>query len=61
MLKNHWNALKIYLVKLLSNHKATLKPGNLENTSNFEGWDLTLVAYKKSGRAFLRKNAIMNV
>ena len=24
-----------------------LSPKNLENTSNFEGWGLTLVAYKK--------------
>ena len=26
-----------YLVKLLSNHYATLSPKNLENISNFEG------------------------
>ena len=35
-----------YLVNLLSNHLATLSPKNLQNVSNFEGWDLTLVAYK---------------
>ena len=37
-----------HLVKLLSNHKATFSPENLENISNFEGWGLTLAAYKKS-------------
>ena len=36
-----------YLVKLLSNHKTTLSHKNLENISNFEGWDLILVAKKK--------------
>ena len=36
-----------YLVKLLSNHWTTLSPENLENISNFEGWGLTLVAYRK--------------
>ena len=35
-----------YLVKLISNHQATLSPKDLENISNFEGWGLTLVAYK---------------
>ena len=38
---------KGYLVKLLSNHQATLSPENIENISNFEGWGLTLVDYKK--------------
>ena len=36
------------LVKLLSNYESTLSPKNLENISNIEDWDLTLVAYKKS-------------
>ena len=36
-----------YLVKLLSNHLATLSLKNLENISNFEGWCLTQVAYKE--------------
>ena len=37
-----------YLVNLLSYREAALSPENLENTSNFEGLGLTLVAYKKS-------------
>ena len=42
------NTLKfVYSVKLLSNRKAILSPENVENTSNVEGWDLTLVAYFK--------------
>ena len=41
-----------YLVKLLSNHYATLSPKNLENISNSEGWSLTLVAY-------LKKNSVL--
>ena len=36
-----------YLVKLLDNHWATLSTKNVENISKFEGWGLTLVAYKK--------------
>ena len=32
---------------VLGNYKATLSPENLENASNFEGWSLTLVPYKK--------------
>ena len=36
-----------YLVKVL-NHKASLKPKKIENISKFEGWGLTLVAYKKN-------------
>ena len=36
-----------YLVKILSNHWATLSPEKLENISNFEGWDLNLVAYMR--------------
>ena len=36
-----------YLVKVL-NHKASLRPEKLENISKFEGWRLTLVAYKKN-------------
>ena len=39
---------KGYSFKLLSNHEANLSPKNLENISNFERWDLTLVAYEKS-------------
>ena len=42
MLKNQWNALKICLLV------QTWSRENLENTSKFEGWDLTLVADKKS-------------
>ena len=37
----------VYLVKILSNHEVILSPENLENGSNFEGWGLTIVAYKK--------------
>ena len=37
----------VYLVKIFSNHSGTLRPKYLENTSNFEGWSLTLVAYQK--------------
>ena len=36
-----------YLVKLLSNHPATLSLENLENVINFKGCGLTLVVYKK--------------
>ena len=36
-----------YLVRLLNNHLATLSTKNFENISNFEGWGLSLVAYKK--------------
>ena len=36
----------IYLVKLLSSRQVTLNPKNLDNTSNFENWNLTLVAYE---------------
>ena len=36
-----------YLVKLLSNHYATLSPKNLENISNFKGWSLIVVACKE--------------
>ena len=36
-----------YLVEPLNNHLATLSTKNHENISNSEGWDLTLVAYKK--------------
>ena len=35
-----------YLVKPLSNHKAVLNLENVENIGNFEGWRLTVVAYK---------------
>ena len=51
MLKNNWNTFKIYIVylaKLLSNREATLSSENFENTSNFGGWSLILVAFKKS-------------
>ena len=37
----------VYLVKLLSNRCATASPKNYENTSDFKGWGLALVAYKK--------------
>ena len=37
----------VYLITLLSNYYATLSTENLENI-NFEGWGLTLVAYKKN-------------
>ena len=37
---------KGYSVKLLSTHWATLSHEHFENISNFEGWDLPLVAYK---------------
>ena len=40
-----------YLVKLLSKHQANLSSKNL--TSNFEGWRLTLVAYKKRVPVYL--------
>ena len=51
MLKNHWNTLNICLFGQTT--KQTLSKfepwryWNLENKSNFEGWGLTLVAYKK--------------
>ena len=32
-----------------------MSPKNLENISNFEGWGLTLVAYKKITRILWRK------
>ena len=38
---------KSYLVKLLSNHSASMSPKIVEYTSNFGVWCLTLVAYKK--------------
>ena len=37
-----------YLIKLLSNREANLSPEDLGNISNFEGWGLSLVAYKKT-------------
>ena len=47
-LKNHWNTLKICLFGQTTKQRQTiLNPEILENTSNFEGWGLTLVAYKK--------------
>ena len=45
----------IYLVTLLSNYYGTLSTENLENISNFEGRDLTLVAYKKSVTASIEE------
>ena len=58
MLKIHWNTLKIFLFgQLLSSREVTLSPENLGNTSYFEDWGLTLVAYKKS---ILRKNHIVS-
>ena len=45
--RNHSNTLKfVYLVKLLSNREANLSPESFENAGNFEGWGVTLVAYK---------------
>ena len=35
-----------YLVKLLSKYWANLSSKIFENISNFEGWGLTLAAYK---------------
>ena len=32
----------------MRNRYVTLNLENLENTCNFEGWGLTLIAYKKS-------------
>ena len=37
-----------YLVKPLSNHLGTVSLKNLENISNFQGWGLIFVAYKKN-------------
>ena len=37
-----------YLVQLLSNLSATFSYKNLDSIRKLEGWDLTLVAYKKS-------------
>ena len=37
----------VYSATILSNYYATLSPENLENISNFKGWGLTVVAYKK--------------
>ena len=39
LLKNHWSTHEIW-----SNRQATMSPENLENTSNFEGLGLTIVA-----------------
>ena len=36
-----------YLVKLPRSCQATLSTENLENTSNFDAWGLTLVTYRK--------------
>ena len=47
MFKNHWNAFHIYLFGQTQTTRQTLNPENLENKSNFEGWGLTLVAYKR--------------
>ena len=47
MLKNYRNTLKICLFgKTTKQLSGKFEPWNLENTSNFEGWDLSLVAYK---------------
>ena len=37
----------IALVKLVSSHSVTLRSENVGNITNFDGWCLTLVAYKK--------------
>ena len=47
MLKNYWNTLKICLFGQSTKYKV-LSPEDLENTRNFEGWSLTLVAYLKN-------------
>ena len=47
MLKNHWNTLTICLFIETNNCLATLISENLENASNFENRELTLVPYKK--------------
>ena len=57
MLKNHWNTLKFRLFgqsteQTLSNFELWRSC----NTSNFEGWSLTLVAYKKSVLVILVKH-----
>ena len=42
--------------------EATLSPENLENTSNFAEWGLTLVAYKKMYTKFLSfKSTTFNI
>ena len=45
-LKNHWNTLCLFGLSR-SIQYASLNPENLKYTSNFEGWCLTLVSYKK--------------
>ena len=45
--ENHWNILKICLFGQATKQQATLSPENLENTSNSEGWDLILVAFRQ--------------
>ena len=47
MLTNHWNTLKICLFGQTTKQLLSLSSENLENISNFEGWGLTLVTYKK--------------
>ena len=42
----------VYFVKVLSKDSANLCLENLENTSSFENWGLTLVAYKKESVIF---------
>ena len=49
----------VYLVKLLSNRLATLSPENLEIKKTFEGWGLTLVAYKKENRIASNKKLFL--
>ena len=45
----------VYLVKLLINCQASFSPEILENTSNFKGWGLTLLAYIKKRNMFYKK------
>ena len=48
MLKNHCNTLKICLFGQTTKQPFSIfEPRNQENTSNFEDWGLTLVAYIK--------------
>ena len=47
MLKIQWNAVKICLFGQSTEQPLTLSAENLEKTSNFDGWGLTLVTYRK--------------
>ena len=48
MLKNHWNTLLICLFRQTTKQPlSNFAPEKSENTSNFEGWALALLAIKK--------------